>query len=118
MSTGKTIVVHGGIAAGMLVVVGYLFAQLAGMWLMSQSPVRAGAEIDVKPLVATLEWRLPLTMAAMGFVFVAIGEGLRSFWKSKAKAAVEPSPSEVEMQRLLKQHETSQTPLSADFATR
>ncbi len=108
MSTTKTILVHGGIAAGMLAVVGYLFAQLAGMWLSSQSAPRPGAELDPAPLVSTLEWRLPFTMAAMGFVFVAIGEGLRSLWKPKAKPVIESSAPEDELQRLLKQFEQSE----------
>lgn len=103
MSTGKTILVHGGLAAGLLAVVGYFFATIAGMWVASQSA--RGAEAGTDELVSTLAWRLPFTMAAFGFALVAAGEGLRSLWRTPPPKA-EPATAEAEMQRLLGEQET------------
>jgi chromate transport protein ChrA len=104
MSTRKTILIHGGLAAGALAVVGYLYAQLAGMWVATQSETGRGAT-DTGAIVSTLAWRLPFTMAAIGFALVAIGEGLKSLWKSPPKRE-EPTLAEAEMQRLLGEQET------------
>ncbi len=103
MSTGKTILVHGGLAAGLLAAVGYFLAQIAGMWVASQTA--RGAEAGTDALVSTLAWRLPFTMAAIGFALVAAGEGLRSLWKMPPPQA-EPATPEAEMQRLLGEQET------------
>lgn len=110
MSTGKTILVHGGLAAGILAVVGYFFAQIAGMWVESQAAPRFGGEVaatapDTGELTSTLAWRLPFTMAAFGFALVAAGEGLRSLWKTPP-AKAEPATPEAEMLRLLGEQET------------
>jgi hypothetical protein len=104
MSTGKTILVHGGLAAGALAVVGYFFSQVAGMWVASQTDNGRGPA-DTGALVDTLAWRLPFTMAAIGFALVALGEGLKSLWKSPPKRE-EPTLAEAEMQRLLGEQET------------
>lgn len=104
MSTGKTILVHGGLAAGVLAVVGTFLAQLAGMWVASQSSARG--PVDTGALVNEIAWRLPFSMAAIGFAFVAIGEGLRSLWKSPIPPKTEPTSTEAELQRLLGEQET------------
>ena len=106
MSTRKTILVHGTLTAAALAVVGYLFAQMAGMWVASQSPSRGDLpSTSVDELKATLAWRVPFAMAAMGFVLVAMGEGVKSLWR-KPKAVPEPAPAESEMQRMLREIET------------
>jgi hypothetical protein len=108
MSTRKTILVHGLLTAGVLAVVGYMFAQIAGMWVTSQTPVRSGGEnVAAGSAISTaLESRLPFTMAAMGFVLVAMGEGLRSLWR-KPKLEDDgrvkyDATAEAETQRMLK----------------
>lgn len=105
MSTAKTILIHGGLSAGTLAVIGYFFSQLAGMWVASQSTGRG--EIDTRELVSTLVWRLPFAMAAIGFVLVAIGESLHALWKSPPRKP-DPVLTEAEMQRLLGEQETLQ----------
>lgn len=116
MSTVKTILVHGLMAAGVLAIIGYFLAQLAGMWVATQSQPRVSWEanalpirdagIDTTELTATLAWRLPLSMAAFGFILVAIGEGLRSIWKTQPPQS-EPQLTESETQRMLRDQETA-----------
>lgn len=72
--------------AVVLAVVGYLFAQLAAMWYVSESGGRAN--VGVQEMSETLQWRLPLTMAAWGFGLVALFEGVLSLWRTPA-----PTPS-------------------------
>ena len=105
MSTGKTILIHGGLSAGLLAAIGYFLAQLAGMWVASQSDTGRGPA-DTSALVNTLQMRLPFSMAAIGFVLVAVGEALRSLWKAPAKIEPEPDRTEAELQRLLSEQET------------
>ncbi len=78
--------------AAILAVCGYVFAQFAGMWYVSEAggrtlPVGSGEIAD------TLEWRLPLTMAAWGFGLIALFEGVLSIWRQPAVLEV---PAEVE----------------------
>ncbi len=78
--------------AAILAVCGYVFAQFAGMWYVSEAggrtlPVGSGEIAD------TLEWRLPLTMAAWGFGLIALFEGVLSIWRQPAALEV---PAEVE----------------------
>lgn len=107
MSTRKTILVHGGLVAGVLAVVGYLFAQMAGMWVATQSDTGRGPA-DTGAIVNTLATRLPFSMAAIGFVLVVIGEGLKSLWKAppRQEAQADPNWAEAELQRLLSEQET------------
>ncbi|QEL13166.1 hypothetical protein [Limnoglobus roseus] len=115
MSTRKTILVNGGLAAVALAVIGSFFAQIAGMWVASQTPARivdgnVVPTTDTSPadVTAVLAWRLPLTMAAIGFAIVAVAEGLRSLWKKPPAPAVTPTPTpEVEMQRMLRELEAA-----------
>lgn len=109
MSTRKTILVHGGMAAGVLAVVGYALAQGAGMWLATQAAPRTfdagnatAAVTGADELAAVLQWRLPITMAVFGFALVALGEGVKALWKKPA-APPQPNPHEAEMQRLLRE---------------
>lgn len=63
-----------------LAVVGYFFAQLAAMWYASESGGRVTVGAD--EMSDTLEWHLPLTMAAWGFGLVALFEGVLSLWRT------------------------------------
>jgi hypothetical protein len=115
MSTGKTILVHGGLTAGVLAVVGYLFAQVAGMWVATQTDTGRGPA-DTGALVNTLQTRLPFSMAAIGFALVAIGEGLKGLWKTPPKTEPEPDRTEAELQRLLSEQETLATHADENLA--
>lgn len=111
MSTRKTILVHGGMVAAVLAVIGYVLAQAAGMWIGSQSAPRtfdAGAAPATvtggSELATALEWRLPITMAVFGFALVAFGEGVKALWK-RPPVAPPSNPHEIEMQRMLRELE-------------
>ena len=84
--------------AAILAVVGYLFAQLAGMWYVSESGGRT-SPVGSDEIADTLQWRLPLTMAAWGFGLVALFEGVLSLWRKPPAAA--PVVSAVDETELL-----------------
>ena len=66
--------------AAVLAFFGYAFAQFAGMWYVSESGGRA-SPVGAAEVARTLEWRLPLAMAAWGFGLVALFEGVLSLWR-------------------------------------
>ncbi len=66
--------------AAILAFFGYAFAQFAGMWYISESGGRE-SPVGAAEIARTLEWRLPLTMAAWGFGLVALFEGVLSLWR-------------------------------------
>gem|GEM_PF-1616709 len=90
--------------------VGYLFAHLAAIWYTSESGGRA--TVGAEEMSATLEWRLPLTMAAWGFGLVALFEGVLSLWRtpvaSPAPAAVGPDETEQLLLKLLEEAEAAE----------
>jgi hypothetical protein len=94
----KRILVHGGFTAGVLALVGVLFAELASMWA-STNPGKPGSADLNPPLSENLRYRVPLTLAGAGFLFVAVGElvarRLRDRKQAAAKAA-QPQPDEAE----------------------
>ena len=68
----KRILVQGGLTAGLLAIIGVAFSELTGVW--NVGGVRPGTE-DLNPkLPDSLRYRIPLTMAGIGFLFVALGE--------------------------------------------
>jgi hypothetical protein len=92
----KRILKHGLMAAIPLAVLGWLFAQMAGMWTAAQSPVRIGPmhdaamvtpQDDGKAITELFEVRVPLVLATGGFLFVATGELLMSLWRPRTPAA-------------------------------
>jgi hypothetical protein len=123
MSIRKTIVVNGLLAAIPLALIGYLYAQMAGMWVSSQAIPRTGtsgslaaaSSISAAEISSAIAWRLPFTMAICGFIFVALGEGAKSLWSYKSNQANEEGrvqldhTSEVETQRILKNHDAEET---------
>lgn len=115
MSTGKRILVHGLLAAVPLAVIGFLLAQLAGLYLDSRAPTRAGpfvGDVPARPAAVTevtdtLSWRMPLTLAAVGFGFVAVTEAVFSLWRKPAPPP-KPTPDQMAeelLQSLLKEAE-------------
>ena len=78
--------------AAILAVCGYVFAQFAGMWYVSEAGGRT-LPVGSGEIAGTLEWRLPLTMAAWGFGLIALFEGVLSIWRQPAVLEV---PAEVE----------------------
>jgi hypothetical protein len=107
MTTRRRIVLHGLLTAAALAVIGAMYAQLAGMWVGAQVTPRTGPVIDDRITSAppdgegvqsALAWRLPLAMAACGFLFVLAGEGLLALWRTDAPpAAAKPTEEQPQM---------------------
>jgi hypothetical protein len=110
MTTRTRIVVHGLLTAAALAVIGYMYAQLAGMWVDTQSAPRTGPVIADQlaapaaggdEVTTALAWRLPLLMAALGFLLVVAGEGLLSLWRTPAPPAAAKPTAEQETEALI-----------------
>jgi hypothetical protein len=99
MTTRKKILTNGAAAAVCLAVIGYMYAQLIGMWAGSQMIPRTGtvmtSDLAVKAMgnfesaTSNMLWRLPVCMAALGFGFVAIGEAMLTFWRAPTAEPVQ-----------------------------
>jgi hypothetical protein len=105
----KRTLVHAALAAGALALVGVMFAELAGMWVIGQSVPRDGPPVSTPPpdVSATLKWRLPVAMAVAGFALVVFGEWFLSLWKRPAAPAETPKrdfdkEAEAKIQQMLK----------------
>ena len=92
----RRILLHGGLTAGLLGVVGLLFAEMAGMWVGAREAT-APASADLNPPVGpAIRYRVPLMMAFWGFVFVAAGELVLSRFRKPAPAKPAPPPDDTE----------------------
>ena len=87
--------------AAILAIFGYVFAQFAGMWYVSESGGR-NSPVGADEIASTLEWRLPLTMAGWGFALVALFEGVLSLWRKPVSAQPVVVPVDETEQLLLK----------------
>jgi len=113
------IVKHGLPTAMLLALLGFLMAELAGIWVASQpAPTlqpRASVEspaneltLTVRPdaeAVQALRYQLPLQMAAWGFGLVVLCELVLAFWRGKKPLAgpgLRP-PTDEEVEDLLNQ---------------
>jgi hypothetical protein len=110
----KRILVNGGLVVFGLGLFGVLFGQIAASWVASQAPIRAQLEsTDGSPKISSdhlaeqFKWRVPVTMACMGFGLVVVFEFLGTIWQKPKVATVKDSlPSDEEIiQRLLKEAE-------------
>ena len=80
----KRILLHGGGTAIVLAAVGFMFAEMAGMWAGGASKP-ASAELN-PPVSDSLRYRVPLMMAFWGFLFVAVSELVLSRFRRPAAA--------------------------------
>jgi hypothetical protein len=97
MSSRVRIVIHAFMAAGALALVGMMFAELASLWVSGREVPREGLPAaEPVQIGSEVRWRLPLAMAAMGFVLVIVGEGLWSLWR---KSPVQPAPAPRDFDR-------------------
>ena len=105
----KRILVHGTLTAGLLAVVGFGYAELAGLWLVAKAPTRGTFDSTVAsspaedPLAAELKYRIPATMALCGFLFVAGGEVAVHLWRRRRPPAKPPEPRVDPAEALLEQ---------------
>jgi hypothetical protein len=87
--------------AAILAVLGTVMADLAGMWVSSQSPATGD------DFAQTLRYRMPLAMAAWGFALVAIFEValtvLRGGKRTIPARRIPAVPTEDEVEQLLNQ---------------
>jgi hypothetical protein len=109
----RRIAIHGGLTAVVLGVVGLMLAELASIWLAASPGTRAATGDAVErpeenaEITATLRERVPLVMAVAGFAFVAIGELLLHFWRSRkpvppqTPATPPPDPAEKLLEEIL-----------------
>lgn len=94
----KRVLVHGAFTAGVLALIGVLFAELAGIWAAGNAG-RANASDLNPPLDPALQYRIPLTLAGAGFLFVAACELVGWYVRGGKPAAVkpaEPQPDDAE----------------------
>jgi hypothetical protein len=96
----KRILIHGGFTAGLLALVGILFAELAGIWAASNPGKPGSADLN-PPLPDSLRYRVPLTLAGGGFLFVAVGELILSRVRRKKPDAKPTEPQPDDAERLL-----------------
>jgi hypothetical protein len=69
----KRILVQGALTAGVLALLGVMFVELASLWALAHAGPRTSAALN-PPLPPELRYRVPLTLAAGGLLFVAAGE--------------------------------------------
>jgi hypothetical protein len=94
----KRILIQGGLTAALLALVGVMLAELASIWVIGNAGGKPNSP-DLNPNVTErLRYRVPLTLAGLGFLFVAVGElVLQRFRKTPPPAkSGEPPPDEAE----------------------
>ena len=98
----KRIAVHGLLTAAVLAAIGLGFAELATLWLAASSSPSTSVVPD-EAVTGSLRYRVPLTLAAGGFLFVALGELLLRRRRAAKPAArkPEPDPAELLLEQLL-----------------
>jgi hypothetical protein len=117
----KRILSNGLLTAALLAVIGYGYAELAGVFLLANPPARTitgnvPAAPAEDPLSTELTYRLPAMMALWGFLFIAAGEGVMYAWRRRRPIAVPAKPAEskadtaeVLLEQILAQVETAKT---------
>jgi len=85
-ATLSRILRNGLLAALMLGVLGFVYAQFAGIWFDAKAGA-GGAEVT-----EALQWRMPFTMAGWGFGLVAVFEFFGALWRKPEKPGVESKP--------------------------
>lgn len=113
----RRIALHGGLTALLLSVIGFMFAELASIWLAASPGIRTATGDPVAApdsngaMTNMLRNRLPLLMAVWGFLFIAVGELALYFWrgekKPKAAPLRQPDETEKRLAELLRQAEAT-----------
>jgi hypothetical protein len=112
----RRIALHGALTAVVLGILGFMFAELASLWLVGSPGVRSATGAAVEgtdtqgAIGANLRARVPLLMAVWGFAFIVVGELVLHWWRSRRKPVAAPAqPDEAEklLEELLAQAEAS-----------
>ena len=91
----RRVLLNGGLTAGVLALVGVLFAELASVWLGGNAPRNADPAADAQ-VGAALRARVPLVLGLWGFLFVLVGEVV--IWRvrgGRPRAPESPAPDET-----------------------
>ena len=91
----KRILLHGGLTAGLLALVGLLFAEMAGVWMGTGAGSPAPTDLN-PPVGPAIRYRVPLMMAFWGFAFVAVSELVLSRFRKPAPAKPPAPPDDTE----------------------
>jgi hypothetical protein len=104
----KRILVQSVLTAAILGLIGLGLAEMVFIWAAGNSGRPSAADLNPPP-PESLRYRIPLTLAAAGFVFVAVGEWMLArvrAWKEAAKpAAARQDTAEHLLNELLAQAE-------------
>ena len=96
----KRIIIHGGLTAGVLTLIGLMFAEMAGIWTAGNIGKPNSDDLN-PPITDSLRYRVPLTLAGAGFLFVAVGELIGSRLRQKKLAAQPAPPQPDDAEKLL-----------------
>jgi hypothetical protein len=94
----RRIAVNGLLTAAILAAMGYLYAELATIWLIGSTPAatesaQAAREREHEVLRDSLRIRVPLTMAICGLAFIALAEFGLYLWRGHP-VVIEKKPAE------------------------
>lgn len=97
--------IHALLAAFVLAVVGVMFANLTTIITQTQPRSLSADQPDesIEPTAEPFPWRIPLTMALMGFAFVIAGEVATSIWRKPVVVAPPKISNEAQTEALLQQ---------------
>lgn len=96
----RRVLLHGGLTAGVLALIGAAFAELASVWLAGNAPRNPDPVADAQ-VTAALRARVPLTLAAWGFLFVLVAELVVWRVRGSRPAAKPPDSTPDETEKLL-----------------
>jgi hypothetical protein len=96
----RRVLVHGAFTAGALALVGVLFAELASIWAAGSAGRPGSADLN-PPLDPSLRYRIPLTMAGAGFLFVAVCELAAWYVRGNKPPAKPTDPPPDDAEKLL-----------------
>lgn len=97
----RRILIQGGLTAAVLALIGAALAELAGIWATGHAGKPNSADLN-PPLDPSLRYRIPLTLAVGGFVFVAVGEWIAARIRARKDAAkVAAAPPSDDAEKLL-----------------
>ncbi|MDY3563524.1 hypothetical protein R5W23_005136 [Gemmata sp. JC673] len=96
----RRVLLHGGLTALILAVMGALLAELATLWLSGHA-TRSADPVAEQQVGAALRTRLPLMLAAWGFAFVLVGELIIWRIRGSRPAAPEPPNPQDDAEKLL-----------------
>ncbi|AWM36816.1 hypothetical protein GobsT_53200 [Gemmata obscuriglobus] len=87
----RRVLLHGGLTALILAVMGAMLAELATLWLSGHA-TRSADPVAEQQVGTALRTRVPLMLAAWGFAFVLVGELV--IWRIRGSRPAAPKPSE------------------------